>query len=99
MCYELLCPTPSKSWKLGLVYPFGASIPPRVEIILHIGTCETLLVVGLLPHFVACDRSVSVFNAKTTRIKHILICITFHILENSTAIFCVCAGTNVAPMG
>ena len=73
----LLRPTPSEGWKLRLVLRLGASIVPRVDVLLGIALIICLLMICTPPRLGTCTGCVSVFHIETARETHVHVAVLF----------------------
>ena len=77
MIIDLLRPTPSESRKLRLVLCLGASIIPRIDVLLGIASIVCLLMICTSPRLGTCAGCVSVLHIETARETHIHVCVSF----------------------
>ena len=77
MIIYLLRPTPSEGWKLRLVLRLGASIVPRVDVLLGIASIICLLMICTPPRLGTCTGCVSVLHIETARETHVHVCVSF----------------------
>ena len=77
MIIYLLCPTPSEGWKLRLVLCLGASIVPRVDVLLGIASIICLLMICTPPRLGTCTGCVSVLHIETARETHVHVGVSF----------------------
>jgi hypothetical protein len=71
MIIYLLRPTPSEGQKLRLVLRLGASIVPRVDVLLGIASIVCLLMICTPPRLGTCTGCVSVLHIETARETHV----------------------------
>ncbi len=77
MIIYLLRPTPSESRKLHLVLRLGASIVPRIDVLLGITSIVCLLVVYMPPHLGTCMGCVAVLHIKAAQETHVHVAVSF----------------------
>ena len=77
MIIYLLRPTPSEGWKLRLVLRLGASIVPRVDVLLGIALIICLLMICMPPRLGTCMGCVSVLHIETARETHVHVGVSF----------------------
>jgi hypothetical protein len=74
----LLCPTPSEVRKLHLVLCLGASIAPRIDLLLCIAAVVCLLMVGMPPIVGAHPQGVPILNIKSTGEAYVHFAVLLH---------------------
>ncbi len=77
MIIYLLRPTPSEGQKLRLVFRLGASIVPRVDVLLGIAPIVCLLVICTPPRLGICLGCVSVLHIETAQETHVHVAVSF----------------------
>ena len=77
MIIYLLRPTPSESRKLRLMFRLGASIVPRVDVLLGIASIICFLMICTPPRLGTCTGCVSVLHIETARETHIHVAVSF----------------------
>ncbi len=77
MIIYLLRPTPSEGRKLRLVLRLGASIVPRVNVLLGIAPIICLLVICTPPRLGTCSGCVSVLHIETAREAHVHVAVSY----------------------
>ncbi len=77
MIIYLLCLTPSECRKLCLVLRLGASIVPRIDVLLGIAPIVCILVICTPPRLGTCLGCVSVLDIKTARETHVHVAVSF----------------------
>ena len=77
MIIYLLCPTPSEGRKLRFMFRLGASIVPRIDVLLGIASIVCLLMICTSPRLGTCAGCVSVLHIETARETHIHVCVSF----------------------
>ena len=77
MIIYLLRPTPSESRKLRLVLRLGASIVPRIDVLLGIASIVCLLMICTPPRLGTCTGCVSVLHIETARETHVHVGVSF----------------------
>ena len=77
MIIYLLRPTPSEGRKLRLALRLGASIVPRVDVLLGIAPIVCLLMICTPPHLGTCSGCVSVLHIETARETHVHVAVSF----------------------
>ena len=71
MIIYLLHPTPSESRKLRLMFCLGASIVPRIDVLLGIASIVCLLMICTPPCLGTCTGCVSVLHIKAAQETHV----------------------------